>query len=94
MRVIKLDRRHKHSSVYSAALQFSKFEFTKARYHWIYRRALEQMYGEETIYNRSENGELTGTWKFNENYRIDRVKYRINVKDASVITMLELMVAK
>lgn len=94
MKVIKLDRRHRHSDKYTIAIQFSKWEFMKARKQWAYRDALKQMYGEETIYNRGEIGELTGTWKFNENYRLDRELYRINLKDASVITMLELMVAK
>lgn len=94
MRVIKLDRRYKHSGQYSAALQFSKWEFTKGRKHWPYRDALKQMFGEETAFEYRDPNIIPGPgrWFFNEHYRVDRVKYRINIKDERVIAMLELMV--
>lgn len=93
MKVIKLDRRHKHSNKYSAALQFTKREFTKARTHWAYRDALQQLFGEATEYVYNDPSRIgSGRWVYNENYRVDTIKYRINLKDAQVITLLELMI--
>lgn len=94
MRVIKLDRRHKHSKEYSTALQFSDWEFRRARKHWPYRDALKQLFGEESTYVFKDPAVVPGPgrWVYNEHYRIDRIKYRINLRDAEVITMLELMV--
>lgn len=93
MKVIKLDRRHRNSDKYTTAIQFSKWEF-KARKHWPYRKALEQLFGEESVFEffDTELKRGPGKWRYNENYRIDRSMYRVNVRDAEVITMLELMV--